>query len=165
MDLKEAFKTAIRGEIEGRELYKVAAEKTTDAKAKKVFAHLAEEEDSHFKTLQKLAESYFKDGELVIPELKKLETFEDAESPIFSANFKDFVKDKHFEVSTLAIGIKLELEARTFYKEMADSTDNVKLKEFFLYLSDWENDHYNALRKQIGIIDQYYNTKNSLFRF
>lgn len=165
MDLKEAFKTAIRGEIEGRELYKVASEKTTDAKAKKVFAHLAEEEDSHFKTLQKLAESYFKDGKLEIPELKKLETFEDAESPIFSANFKDFVKDKHFEVSTLAIGIKLELEARAFYKEMADSTDNKKLKEFFLYLSDWENDHYNALRKQIGIIDQYYNTKNSLFRF
>ena len=165
MDLKEAFKTAIRGEIEGRELYKVAAEKTTDSKAKKVFAHLAEEENSHFNTLQKLGEAYFKGGELKIPKLKKLETFEDAESPIFSANFKDFVKDKHFEVSTLAIGIKLELEAKMFYKEMADSTDNNKLKEFFLYLSDWENDHYNALKKQIRVIDQYYNTKNSLFRF
>ena len=165
MDLKEAFKTAIRGEIEGRELYKVAAEKTTDSKARKVFAHLAEEEDSHFKTLQKLGEAYFKGGELEIPKLKKLETFEDAESPIFSKNFKDFVKDKHFEVSTLAIGIKLELEAKTFYKEIADSTDNRTLKEFFLYLSDWENDHYNALKKQIAVIDQYYNTKNSLFRF
>ncbi len=165
MDIKEAFKKAILGEIEGRELYRAAAEKADDKKAREVFSRLANEEDSHFKTLQKLAESYFKGEKLEIPKLKKLETFEDAESPIFSRDFKNFVKDKHFEVSTLAIGMKLELESSKFYKEMAEAVEKEELKEFFVYLSDWENDHYEALRKQIGFIEQYYTAQNSLYRF
>ncbi len=165
MDLKEAFKTAILGEIEGRELYRVAAEKTADEKARRVFTNLADEEDSHFKTLQAMAESYFKGEKITAPELPRLESFEDAESPIFSQNFKDFIKDKHLEVSTLAIGMKLELESKLFYSEMAKEADDEELKKFFTELSDWEKGHYEALRKQIGYIESYYTTTNSLFRF
>lgn len=165
MDLKEAFKTAILGEIEGRELYKVASEKVSDPKAKKVFEKLSKEEHSHFETLQTLAEQYFNGQKIEVPELKKLETFEDAQSPIFSKDFKDFIKDKHFEVATLKIGMKLELESMKFYKEMADSTDNKELKEFLLSLSKWEESHYEALKKQVGILEEFYGTKNSLFRF
>ena len=35
MDLKQAFETAIKGEIEGRELYKAVAEKTDDKRPKR----------------------------------------------------------------------------------------------------------------------------------
>ena len=36
MELKEIIKTAMRSELEGKELYKAIAEKTDDDKAKKV---------------------------------------------------------------------------------------------------------------------------------
>ncbi|MFW5711964.1 MAG: ferritin-like domain-containing protein [Spirochaetia bacterium] len=165
MDLKQAFETAIKGEMEGRELYKAAAEKTDDQKAKDVFQMLADEEQSHLDTLVKLANEYQEGKDVSIPELPKPTSFEDAESPIFTREFKDKVTDKHFEMATLSIGIKLELESEKFYKEMAQSADQPKLKEFFNYLADWEKGHYDYLNKQIGFLNSYYTNKYSFFRF
>lgn len=165
MDLKEAFKVAMQGEIEGRELYAAAAEKVSDAKAKKVFSNLSKEEGLHFEHLQKLAQSHFEGKPVVIPQLAKIETFADAESPIFTQEFKDFVKGRHFEIATLSIGVKLELESSKFYREMAEITEDTPLKDFFLYLADWEYGHYQALKQQIGFLQENYELQNSLFRF
>ena len=165
MDLKQAFETAIKGEMEGRELYKAAAEKTDDKKAKQVFKMLSDEEQSHLDTLVKLANEYQEGKDVSIPDLPKPTSFEDAESPIFTREFKDKVTDKHFEMATLSIGIKLELESEKFYKEMAQSADQPKLTEFFNYLADWEKGHYDYLQQQIGFLDSYYTNKYSFFRF
>ncbi len=165
MELLEVFKVAIRGELEGRELYLSASEKTKDKKAKKVFRNLSEEEDSHLKALQALAKSYSLSEPLRIPELKKLESFDDAESPIFSKEFKDTIKEKHFEISTLSIGMKLEAESAKFYRDFASKADNKELSDFLLYLADWETDHYVKLKDQLSRIEDYYFTENSLFRF
>jgi rubrerythrin len=165
MDLKKAFKEAMRGELEGRALYSMAAEKVTDKKAKQIFEHLSQEEYSHYKELEEVAKCYFEGKTVPEPKLSKLAKFEDAKSPIFSDDFKDFLKDKHFEMSALSIGMKLELESSKKYKEMANSTDNQTLKELFLYLSKWEEEHYEALRQQADYFKEYYETQNSLFRF
>ena len=165
MQLKKALKEAMQGELEGRELYNMADEKVSDKKAKQVFEHLAQEEYSHYKMLQKIAEEYSKGKSIDAEELPKLETFEDAESPIFTREFKDFLKDKHFEMSALSIGMKLELESSKKYKEMADMTDKKTLKDFFLYLSEWEEEHYQALKKQVDFFHENYETQNALYRF
>jgi len=165
MDLKEAFKQAILGEIEGRELYAMAAEKVSDTKAKEVFSNLSKEEDLHLEYLQKISEAYFSGQPVEVPMPGKLETFADAESPIFTREFKEFVKDRHFEIATLSIGIKLELEAAAAYREMAKSTEDGKLKRLFKELAEWEDGHYQALRRQISFLQEFYETKNSLFRF
>ncbi len=165
MDLKQAFETAIKGEMEGRELYKAAAGKTDDKKAKEVFQMLSDEEQSHLDTLVKLANEYQEGKDVSIPDLPKPTSFEDAESPIFTREFKDKVTDKDFEMATLSIGIKLELESEKFYKEMAQAADQSKLKEFFNYLADWEKGHYDYLNKQIGFLNSYYTNKYSFFRF
>jgi len=165
MDLKEAFKVAMQGEIEGRELYAAAAEKVSDAKAKEVFSNLSKEENLHFEHLQKLAQSHFEGKPVLIPQLAKIETFADAQSPIFTREFKDFINGRHFEMATLSIGMKLELESSKFYSEMAESTKDKPLKDFFRYLADWEEGHYQALKQQIGFLKEHYELQNSLFRF
>lgn len=165
MDLKEAFQTAITGEIEGRELYKAASEKTNDKKAKKSFALLADEEQKHLDTLVSLAQEYQEGSEVKVPDLPAPASFEDAESPIFSKEFKQTVADKHFEMATLSIGIKLELESEKFYRKMAEIADQPKLKDFFNYLADWEKGHYDFLNKQFGFFENYYSAKYSFFRF
>ena len=94
MDLKKAFGTAMKGEIEGRELYRMVSEQTDDPQAKDVFKYLAEEENKHFETLEKMYHSTLKGEEINIPDLPRLVEFKDVESPIFSENFKNIKQDK-----------------------------------------------------------------------
>ena len=161
MDLKDVLKKAIHGEIEGRELYKAAAEKSDDEKAKEVFAFLAEEEDTHIKALQSIYKSYMDNEDLKIELPEKKINLENTENPIFSRNFKERLKGKHFEISALSIGMKLELDSYKFYSDMADEAYDIKLKEFFRNLSDWEKSHYNALNREMETLQNDYFEKNN----
>lgn len=163
MDTKEALQTAIKGEIEGRELYRAAAEKTGDKKAKEVFTMLAQEEQRHLDTLVKVAEEYDEGKDISVPDLPAPAFFEDAESPIFSREFKNKVAD--FDMSALSIGIKLELESEKFYRDTAENTKMEQIRNLFTRLADWERGHYNNLQKQIGFLNSYYTNKYSFFRF
>ena len=163
MDTQEALQTAIKGEIEGRELYKAAAEKTEDAKAKEVFQMLADEEQGHYDSLMQMAKEYAQGQELTMPQLSAPASFQDAESPIFTREFKEKVSD--FDMTALSIGIKLELESEKFYREMAEKSEEKEAKELFSKLADWERGHYDYLKSQVGFFESYYSTKYSLFRF
>jgi rubrerythrin len=163
MNLREALQTAIKGEIEGRELYKTAAEKTGDKKAQEIFTLLSDEELGHLNTLVQIAKDYDAGKELSVPSLPQPATFNDAESPIFTREFKDKVAD--FDMSALSIGIKLELESEKFYRETAEQADEPAVKDLFKRLADWEHDHYNYLKKQVGFFESYYTDKYSFFRF
>jgi rubrerythrin len=163
MDLKEVFQTAIKSEIEGRELYKTAGEKTDDKKAKKVFQMLADEEQSHFDKLMEMAKAHKAGKTITASELPAPASFEDAESPIFTREFKDKVSD--FDMSALSIGIKLELESEKFYRESAAGASQKEVKDLFNRLADWEKGHYEFLQKQISFFESYYTTKYSMYRF
>lgn len=163
MDLQKAFQDAIKGEIEGRELYKAAAEKTGDTKAKEVFQMLAVEEQGHHDTLVQMAKDYTQGKGLTMPQLQTPASFEDAESPIFTREFKEKVSD--FDMTALSIGIKLELESERFYREMAEKAQEKEAKELFTHLADWERGHYDYLQSQVGFLEEYYTKKFSLFRF
>jgi rubrerythrin len=165
MDLKLAFETAMKGEIEGRELYKIAADRSEDAKAKEVFAYLAKEEDSHFEALKGMYHSYLKNEELIMPDLPRLVRFEDAKSPIFSDDFKSRLEGRHFEMSALSIALKLEQDAFQYYQKISDESADKGLKEFFSRLSAWEKDHYNALHREIAYLEDDYFTENRFAPF
>ncbi len=164
MDMQEALKTAIKGEIEGRELYQTSAEKTDDKKAKEVFQMLADEEQKHLDSLVDIAKDYEEGKDIEVPDLPKPATFEDAESPIFTREFKEHVHNKNFEMASLSIGIKLELESEKMYREMAEEAKEQKLKNFFKFLADWEKGHYEYLQKQVSYLESYFYSKWSLFR-
>jgi len=173
MDLKKAVALAMKGEIEGRELYLMAASKTEDGKAKDVFAYLAEEENRHLEWLQSLYESLtgasvppfavpnFVMPKFVMPKMEKLVRFEDAESPIFSREFKRGIGLKHFEMSALSIAVRLELEASRFYEKTAEECEDEELKTFFAGLAEWETGHYRALNQEIKFLeDEYFQNNN-----
>jgi len=165
MDLKLALETAMKGEIEGRELYKIAAERSDDAKAKDVFTYLAGEEDSHFEALKGMYHSYVKGEELIIPDLPRLVSFNDATNPIFSNDFKNRLQGRHFEMSALSIAVKLELDAFQYYQKISNESDDADIKKFFGRLSAWEKDHYNALQKEIAYLEEDYFTENNFAPF
>jgi rubrerythrin len=162
MDLKNVLQTAMKSEVEGRELYNMASERTADKKAKKVFKMLADEEQKHFDNLMEMAKAYEAD-DITEPDLPSPASFEDAESPIFTREFKEKVSD--FDMSALSIGIKLELESEKFYKDAAAEASQKEVKDLFIRLADWERGHYEFLQKQISFFESYYTTKYSLYRF
>jgi rubrerythrin len=163
MDLQSALQTAMKGEIEGRELYKAAAEKTGDDKAQEVFKMLADEEQHHLDSLIRIAEDYDGGKELAMPELRAPASFEDAESPIFTREFKEKVAD--FDMTALSIGMKLELESEKAYRDMAKEAESSELQQLFTRLADWEKGHFDYLQQQKGFLERYYTQKYSFFRF
>ena len=165
MDLKEAFRLAMKGEIEGRELYSLAAEKTDDEKAKEVFGYLAREEDSHLEALKILYRSLVDGEEMVPPVLPRLVDFKDAGAPIFSDTFKERLTGKHFEMSVLSIGLKLEKESFEFYEKTARELGEGGTGDFFLTLAEWEKDHYDALSREMTLLEEDFFTENDFAPF
>ena len=63
----EAIKTAIITELRGYEIYKAAADRTTDPAAKLMFEKLAEDERYHKEFLEKNFQSVLENGEWAVP--------------------------------------------------------------------------------------------------
>ena len=126
----------------------MAATCSQDAKAKEVFTRLADEELDHMHFLTKQHESILQTGRP--DESTKLGSPLNlsAMSPIFSDAIKTRVKDAHFEMSALSIGMQLELDATKFYKSQAEAADDAAVKQFYTELAEWESGHYEALRRQ-----------------
>lgn len=80
-------------------------------------ALLAAEEQSHLDSLIQIGKDYEAGKDLTMPQLPAPASFEDAESPIFTREFKEKVAD--FDMSALSIGMKLELESEKTYRQMA----------------------------------------------
>jgi len=144
----EALKKAIQAEIEGQHFYRMAASQCTDPKGREVFLQLAEDEVVHERFLrahyQSLLEHGVPDGSV---KLARATAYEGS-SPIFSPALKSRIKDAHFEMTALAVGIQLELGAVDFYKQASQLASDTALSDTLLELSEWEAGHYQALLRQ-----------------
>jgi rubrerythrin len=143
----------------------MAANCSTDPKAKKVFARLAEEELGHMDFLRKHYEAVVKTGK---PSLSvKLGSSMDLSdlSPIFSEGIKARIGDAHFEMSALSIGIQLELDAIKFYRAQAEAADCPETKKLYGELVEWESGHYDALLRQHEDLKEDYWSANGFSPF
>ena len=146
--LADGLLQAIKAERDGHSFYQMAATCSADPKAKEVFAGLAGEELEHMRFLTKQHESILTTGKP--DDSVKLGTGMDLTglSPIFSDGVKKRIKDAHFEMSALSIGIQLELDAVKFYQAQAGAAEDGRVKEFYTELAKWESGHYEALLRQ-----------------
>jgi rubrerythrin len=148
MNIAESLQRAIKAEMEGNSFYTMAANSTTDSKGQEIFRTLAAEELDHMKFLKGQYESIIKTGR-PDPEMRlgtKLNL--SGAFPIFSESIKSRLKEAHIEMSALAIGIQLELDAMNFYKSQAKEVADAEIKKFYDTLADWEAGHYHALLNQ-----------------
>ena len=160
-DILKGLKTAIEAELTGYEFYKNAAKTTDDPMGKETFSRMAEEEIGHFNYLRHQYESVLKNGQYDFTEKMLKKKHEHAESPIFSDEIKKRIKNSHFEVSALTIGMKLELDAMKFYRSRAREAENQEAKNFFNELADWEEDHYHAFEQELDMLKEDYFQANN----
>ena len=160
-EILQGLKTAIEAELTGHEFYKNAAKTTSDPVGKETFSRMAEEEMGHFNYLRHQYKSIMERGEYDLTKKLLKEDHTDAESPIFSDEIKRRVKDSHFEVSALTIGMKLELDAMRFYRACAEKADSQDVRKFYNELADWEKDHYHAFEQQLDELKEDYFQANN----
>jgi len=140
----EAVKTAIITELRGYEIYKAAAEKTTDASARLMFQSLANDEAQHKDFLERNFQSLLEKGEWSVPATPENLSPLD-ESEVITPQFLKRVKGGSFEMAVVAAGCELEMSAISFYKKAAEECPDEESAKVFRFLADWEKGHLESL--------------------
>ena len=155
-EILKGLKTAMEAELTGHAFYKNAASSTADPTGKDTFSRMAEEEMGHFNFLRQQYHALMEKGDYDLSKKLLSKTYRHADSPIFSDEIKKRIKDAHFEVSALTIGMKLELDAMNFYRSCARKAGKEGVKQFYEELAAWEEDHYLAFESQLEMLKEEY---------
>jgi rubrerythrin len=149
---------AMQAERDGYFHYRTAAQRTDDPQAREIFEKLASDELAHHKMLEETHAAYEKSGrDAVLPEIIGGPSVDlTAPSPIFSPEFRERIKEKHFEMSALSIGMTLEQNGIRFYRDFAAKAQHPELKKLMEFLAKWEESHLEALSKQIKYLQEDY---------
>ncbi len=156
-ELLAGIREAMQAERHGHTFYKTAAMNTVDPKGKEVFEQLAREELEHFEFLSAHYKSVVESGTISKDAKLTGHAEVDPESPIFSEQLRERIKDAHFEMSAMAIAVQLELNAINRYRQLAAKATIPEVKKFFEELANWESSHYRAfLNQQQTLQDDYW---------
>ena len=158
--MMDGLKTAMEAELIGHAFYKAASKNTKDPKGKEVFSRMAEEEMGHFRYLRHQYRSVLETGDYDFTRKLLKSQKKGGSSPIFSKEIKNRIKSSHFEVSALSIGMKLEMEAFTFYRKCATKATTPAAKTFYNELAEWEQGHYQAFKNQLELLKEDYFAAN-----
>jgi rubrerythrin len=135
----DAVKTAIMTEMQGYELYKGAAERTTDPEARRMFKLLATEEESHSRMLHEQFQSLMQAQVFKAP--PKVEEGEGFETLVADPQWRKSLRFGNMELSAVSIGANLEARAIAFYQKCAETTPDPEGRKVFEWLVLWEEDH------------------------
>jgi Fur family transcriptional regulator, ferric uptake regulator len=143
---RDALRIAIATERSGLEFYTRAARLTTDARGRRVFQRLADEEREHLDTLEK------RYGELLAedPQLEARPTFlffKGAAGGLFAAGAEELEKGVNDE-QALLVGIKCERGSHQFFKRYGERFEDSEGKRIFLEFADEERAHLELLIRE-----------------
>jgi Fur family ferric uptake transcriptional regulator len=143
---RDALRLAIATERSGLEFYTRAARLTRDARGRRIFEQLAEEEKTHLGTLQaRYAELVAAD-----PYLESQPTFlffKGAANGLFTAGTAELKKGLD-DRRALLIGIRCERGSHKFFKKYGDRFEESEGKRIFLEFADEERAHFDLLTRE-----------------
>ncbi len=146
MELKEALQTALDFEEKGHRIYEDVAGNTKNPVVAKTFRYLANEELNHIEELKE----YMEKGKIEL----KGDKLEDTKK-FFSMTVKEFKEKTELSDDDLKAhetALELETSSYDFYKEQHDVAGNGEVKEFFKFLMEQENAHYELIQKAYEFI-------------
>jgi Fur family ferric uptake transcriptional regulator len=143
---RDALRIAIATERSGLEFYSRASRITRDARGRRVFEKLAEEEKEHLATL----EARYRELLQQDPQLESRPTFlffKGAANGLFAAGaerLSNGVDDRQ----ALMIGIKCERGSHRFFKRYGEKFEDSEGKKIFLEFADEERTHLELLIRE-----------------
>lgn len=143
---RDALRIAIATERSGLEFYSRAARLTKDARGRRVFEKLAEEEKEHLGTL----EARYRELLQQDPQLESRPTFlffKGAANGLFAAGAEQLAKGVN-DREALMIGIKCERTSHRFFKRYGEKFEDSEGKRIFLEFADEERAHLELLIRE-----------------
>lgn len=137
----ELIASAVQTEKEAAWYYRMIADMTSDDEAKNTLLTIADDEDSHAKTLTTLYAELTGRG---LP--ARSAKFAEGDPNLF-----DFPLTSRRSV--LEFAIQNETNAADFYQEQADAADSPRVATIFRLLADTERDHAAYFRLQLRRLD------------
>ena len=142
----KALQTALQMEIDGKEFYLKSGGQSTNELARKLFQHLAEQEDVHYRVIKELHEKVV--GRQGWPEVET--TFKHGKSlrNLFKEAVESLGKDAKSDSSELeAIKTAMNMEDRSysFYRSRGEEAISPTEKAFYQALTAEERTHYLTL--------------------
>lgn len=154
--ISEGLKKAIEAEQNGHSFYLMAARSTDDDKGREVFLQLAAEELDHARYLRLQYQAVVERGAFDFTQTLGRKADLSGEHPIFSARLLERAGAAHYELSALAIGAQLEMNAMRHYKAEAEAAPDAESRRFFEELAAWESGHYDALSRELETVREAY---------
>ena len=150
---RDALRIAIATERSGLDFYSRAARITKDARGRRVFEKLAEEEKEHLGTL----EARYRELLQQDPQLESRPTFlffKGAANGLFAAGAEQLAKGVN-DREALMIGIKCERGSHRFFKRYGEKFEDSEGKKIFLEFADEERQHLDLLiREYRSLVDR-----------
>lgn len=143
---RDALRIAIATERSGLEFYSRAARTTRDARGRRVFEKLAEEEKEHLSKLETRYKQLLKED----PRLEARPTFlffKGAANGLFAAGSDELSKGAN-DKQALMIGIRCERGSHRFFKRYGDRFEDSEGKRIFLEFADEERNHLELLIRE-----------------
>ena len=143
---RDALRIAIATERSGLEFYSRAARMTKDARGRRVFKRLANEEEEHLGKL----EARYKELLEQDPQLESRPTFlffKGAANGLFAAGAEELVKGVD-DKEALMIGIRCERGSHRFFKRYGERFEDSEGKQVFLEFADEEREHLELLIRE-----------------
>ena len=143
---RDVVMKAYQIEVDGFTFYSMAAEQADKPAVHELFDKLARDVVQHKAYLKSVMGSYEDKGieafnlHLRDPDLKSFT------ATIFTDAFKQQARGADFELGVLSIGMTLESNAIKYFAGAADSTSEEEVRDFYLFLADWEKQHLEALQ-------------------
>ena len=149
---RDALRIAIATERSGLDFYSRAARIAKDARARRIFEKLADEEKEHLGTLEKrYRELIQRDGQ--IEARPTFLFFKGAANGLFAAGAEQLVKGN--DRDALMIGIKCERASHRFFKRYGGKFEDSEAKQIFLEFADEERVHLELLiREYRGLLER-----------
>ena len=140
---RDALRMAIATERSGLDFYTRGARLVRDARARKVFRRLAEEEQEHLGTLEERYRQLLAED----PQLESYPTFlffKGAASGLFATGVDKLAKIVD-DREALMIGIRCERGSHKFFKRYGERFEDSEGKQIFLEFADEEREHLELL--------------------
>ena len=148
---RDALRIAIATERSGLEFYTRAAKRTKDARGRRVFARLAEEEKEHLGTLETRYRQMLEEN----PQLEHQPTFlffKGAANGLFAAG-TEALKKGGDDRQALRLGIRCERGSHKFFKRYGERFEESEGKRIFLEFAEEERTHLDLLIREYRALE------------
>jgi rubrerythrin len=145
-----ALDLAMQTEKDGREFYKRAAERTSDAGGRVLFVSLADDELEHLRLLESQRESLAERNRWRSPAKAKVAApAKIAGAPLFSRKaLADNLNEYTSDLSALRMAFLIEKDAVAFYTRAAAGTEDPDGKAMYESLAEMEREHQRILEEE-----------------